>query len=127
VYYILAERFDEDPFLIFAWRGRTGDELLERLRARRGGATQARSPKTSRPDEHDANEELPLSELVDCFWNAGPELAELRVSPLAGAAPDALLRRLGPAPVESAGRNVADLLAPAYARLAAAAERRALE
>ena len=23
VYYILAERFDEDPFLIFTWRGRT--------------------------------------------------------------------------------------------------------
>ena len=23
VYYILAEQFDEDPFLIFAWRGRT--------------------------------------------------------------------------------------------------------
>jgi uncharacterized Zn finger protein len=34
-YYILAERFDEDPFLIFAWRGREKDELLGRLRAPR--------------------------------------------------------------------------------------------
>ena len=41
VYYILAERFDEDPFLIFAWRGRTQEELLERLRARRGGGASA--------------------------------------------------------------------------------------
>jgi uncharacterized Zn finger protein len=127
VYYILAERFDQDPFLIFAWRGRTSQELLEHLQARRGGATQEHSPTPSRPDDHDANDAPPLSELVDCFWNAGPELVELRVSPLASAAPDALLRRLGPAPAESAGRNVADLLAPAYARLAAAAERRALE
>ena len=49
-YYILAERFDEDPFLIFAWRGRDRDELLERLRARRGagsgrGSDAARSAK----------------------------------------------------------------------------------
>jgi uncharacterized Zn finger protein len=35
-FYILAERFDEDPFLIFAWRGRHKDELLEHLRAQRG-------------------------------------------------------------------------------------------
>ena len=39
VYYLLAERFDEDPFLIFAWRGREQDELVERLRARRGAGT----------------------------------------------------------------------------------------
>ena len=36
-YYILAERFDQDPFQIFAWRGREQDELLEHLRARRAG------------------------------------------------------------------------------------------
>jgi uncharacterized Zn finger protein len=124
VYYILAERFDEDPFLIFAWRGRTREELLERLRARRGGTTRGRSPQTSRRNDEP---EPPLSEFVDGFWSPGPELAELRVSPRAGVAPDALLRRLGPVPAESAGRNVGDLLAPAYARLAAAAERRALE
>jgi uncharacterized Zn finger protein len=123
VYYILAERFDEDPFLIFAWRGRTQEELLERLRARRGGVTQDR-PEQSREREGEPAE--PLSALVDCFWIAGPELADLRVSPLASAAPDSLLRRLGPAPAESGERNVADLLAPAYARLAQAAERRAL-
>jgi uncharacterized Zn finger protein len=121
VYYILAERFDEDAFQIFAWRGRTREELLQRLRTRRGGTTPERPPQTSDDDVR------PLSGLVDRFWDAGPELAYLRVSPLAGAAPDTLLRRLGPAPAESAGRNVADLLAPAYAQLAAAAEQRAFE
>ena len=46
VYYLLAERFDDDPFLIFAWRGRSQDELLERLRALRRVC--ARAPRRKR-------------------------------------------------------------------------------
>jgi uncharacterized Zn finger protein len=124
-YYILAERFDEDPFLIFAWRGRDEDELLERLRARRGAGTARASAATTsaRPEPRPAT----LADQLDCFWRSGPELADLHVSPLASEAPDALLRQLGPAPVDSAGQNLADILAPAYATLAAAAEHRALE
>ncbi len=126
-YYILAERFDEDPFLIFAWRGRERDELLERLRARReagsrGGGTSTRSVQAPRRPQPGA----PLHAVLDSFWSSGPELDALQVSPLAGEAPDALLRQLGPAPVEAGGRNLAELLAPAYATLAQAAERRAL-
>lgn len=127
-YYILAERFDEDPFLIFAWRGREQDELLERLRARRGAGSrgggtgtwpeQARRPPESGP---------PLSSQLDSFWSSGPELDALHISPLAGEAPDALLRQLGPAPVDAAGRNLTELLMPAYATLAQAAERKALD
>ena len=124
MYYILAERFDEDPFLIFAWRGRTQDELLERLRARRGAGAARDRPKVPRVDE--VVDVVPLSALVDCFWSSGPALADLRVSPLASSAPDALLRRLGPAPVQSAGYDVASVLAPTYVRLAQAAERRGL-
>lgn len=127
-YYILAERFDEDPFLIFAWRGREQDELVERLRARRGagsrsGGTSTRSAQARRPPESGA----PLSSVLDTFWSSGPELDALHVSPLAGEAPDALLRQLGPAPVDAAGRNLTELLMPAYATLAQAAERRALD
>ena len=36
VYYLLAEAFDRDPFLIFAWRGRPRERLLAELRALRG-------------------------------------------------------------------------------------------
>lgn len=35
VYYLLGERFDEDPFLIFLLRGRSKDELMDMLRQRR--------------------------------------------------------------------------------------------
>lgn len=40
VYYLLGERFDEDPFLIFLLRGRSREELMEMLRQRRAGTTQ---------------------------------------------------------------------------------------
>jgi uncharacterized Zn finger protein len=120
VYYILAERFDDDPFLIFAWRGRERDELLGRLRRRRGRVAAAPRDTPSSAPPHATP--LPL----DAFWDPGLGLDELRICPLASAAPDAVLRRLGPAPAESAGRNVAELLAPAYIALAQAAERRAL-
>ncbi len=60
-YYILAERFDEDPFLIFAWRGRDKDELLKRLRARRGTGPPARRPLRVRPNRSRALSRSPTS------------------------------------------------------------------
>jgi uncharacterized Zn finger protein len=36
VFYLLAERFDHDPFLILRWRGRPREALLRRLRELRG-------------------------------------------------------------------------------------------
>lgn len=120
VYYLLAERFDADPFLIFTWRGRTQDELIDGLRTRR-----ARSKK-SKGSQASPSPAAPGAEATRSFWRSGPELADLRISPLAGETPDALLRRLGPAPIETDRRNVADALAAMYTHLAAAAERRAL-
>ena len=124
-YYILAERFDEDPFLIFAWRGRDKDELLGRLRAQRGAGSQRRSARgrSAQPSAGPPS----LTERLDSFWRSGPGLAELHVSPLAGEAPDTLLRQLGPAPVDVEGQDLVEVLAPAYATLAEAAERRALD
>ncbi|MGH2797982.1 MAG: SWIM zinc finger family protein [Thermoleophilaceae bacterium] len=119
VYYLLAERFDAEPFLIFTWRGRTQEELLDGLRARRARSKTKRSSASPRTAAAGA-------EGTRSFWQSGPELADLRISPLAGEAPDALLRRLGPAPVEADGRDLADALAAMYAHLAEAAERRAL-
>jgi uncharacterized Zn finger protein len=116
VYYLLAERFDADPFLIVTWRGRTREELLAGLRARRG---RSRKSAAAGPPTLAAAE--PAS-----FWHSGPQLADLHISPLAGEAPDALLRRLGPGPSATGGRNVADVLAGMHAQLAVAAERRAL-
>jgi uncharacterized Zn finger protein len=117
VYYLLAERFDADPFLIFTWRGRTQEELLDGLRSRRA--------KTKRPTS------APPAAIAEReperpFWQSGADLAELHISPFAGETPDALLRRLGPAPT-GLDDGLVDGLAAMYAQLAEAAERRALQ
>lgn len=46
VYYLLADGFDRDPFLIFAWRGRPRERLLEEFGALRG--VDAAHPATAR-------------------------------------------------------------------------------
>lgn len=120
VCYLLAERFDADPFLIFTWRGRTPEELLDGLRRRRG-----KSGSRPKPSRDAGSPTAPATEPAS-FWRSGAELAELHVSPLSGEAPDALLRRLGPAPVEAGGRNLSEVLAELHAELAQAAERQAL-
>jgi hypothetical protein len=64
---------------------------------------------------------------MDRFWEAGPELAEVRVRPWTGdEAPDALLRGLGPLGLGAGGEDVADRLAELCRRMSAAARRRAL-
>jgi uncharacterized Zn finger protein len=135
VYYLLAEAFDDDPFLIFAWRGRTRGQLLGRLRTLRDGDTSpAEAPRTSEaggPDPDDGGGLVPpvaappLADCLDRFWSAG-DLGALRVRPRAAEVPDALLRQLDPPAVDVAGRDLAELLAPAYRILTVAAERRAL-
>ncbi|NEP39127.1 MAG: hypothetical protein F6K25_15220 [Okeania sp. SIO2G4] len=43
VYYILGDRFSEDPFLLFQLRGRTKEKILEVLRKKRGQSEQENS------------------------------------------------------------------------------------
>ncbi|MGH2862579.1 MAG: SWIM zinc finger family protein [Solirubrobacteraceae bacterium] len=128
VYYKLAEHFDAEPFALFTLRGRTEDELLEALRKRRARAAgvSARSGAGAAAEPQPSSG-WPLAESVDDFWSAGPELTRLEVSPLAAEQPDALLRRLGSlGSGGDGGLDLGALLAPAYAHLAAAAERRGL-
>jgi uncharacterized Zn finger protein len=142
-YYILAERFDQDPFQIFAWRGREQHELLGQLRVRRAGGNAARGARgvsggrpagsagaaAATPAAQPAAESSgpALVDEVHSFWNSGPALVNVRINPFAVEAPDTLLRQLGPIPVEACGQNLVELLAPAYRLLAEQAERRALE
>ncbi len=126
--YILAERFDEDPFLIFAWRGRTQEELVERLRALRG----ATLPPTDTGAEAAAgasppNELQPLGDCLEGFFETAVDLCALHTELRPPEIPDAVLRQVGPAPVELRGVNLADLLAPAWPLLSEAARARALE
>lgn len=140
VYYLLAEAFDRDPFLIFAWRGRPRERLLAELRDLWGVGTG--TPVPGAVDEPDAV--LPASleglfgsigldevgltgeitgEMTGRFWETGGALASVRVEPHAAVMPDAILRDLGPSGLAVGGRPLEDLLAPAYRAIAAAAIR----
>ena len=119
-YYILAEAFDTDPFLVLAWRGRPRERLLERLRELRGAVPEpAPQPEAAAP----AAVQVPRT---GGFWRAGPELAALHFAPRAAEVPDALLRQLGPLPPDAGGEAATAALAAAYRLFTAAAERRAL-
>jgi uncharacterized Zn finger protein len=125
-FYILAEAFDADPFLVFTWRGRTKAELIDRLRVLRGGVdtrTHEARPELD-PLAGEAASPLPVS--TEEFWRSGPPTHQLLIKPWAADVPDALLRQLGPLPAELALPDLHDLLATAYAEMAQAAERRAL-
>jgi uncharacterized Zn finger protein len=121
-FYLLAEAFDEDPFLVFRWRGRTKEELIEHLRALRGAAA-------GEPDAAPGPAELdepPLSARLDSYWEAGAGVAALEIRPVAPEVPDALVRQLGPAPVTVPGENLGRVLSAAYRAMSSAAERLAL-
>lgn len=125
-YYILAEAFDADPFLVLRWRGRDRDTLLARLRELRDAhVAQAEAPPDDGPAVAEAAPaEAPPAEPAD-FWRAGGELASLAFSPRAPAVADAVLRQLGPLPPEAGGPVADAALVAAYAAFTRAAERRA--
>lgn len=117
VYYLLAERFDEDPFLIFKLRGRTKEELIEDLREQRSVV----SEHLPTPVSETAPEDIPLlTENLSAFWQAGEGLEAFAVHPAAPSIDKAVLKRLGDAPFTLHGQNLTALLAQAYAAIDAA-------
>jgi uncharacterized Zn finger protein len=116
VCYVLAEEFDRDPFGMLAWRGKGRDELLTALRRIQGqsGTGQPAPVVLDVPAP-------PLAECLETFWSPGLSPARLRALAAApgSAAPDLLLRMFPPPAVRVRGKDLADVLAPAYQRLAA--------
>lgn len=125
-YYILAEAFDDDPFLIFAWRGRTRDELVTNLRRLRGAPSGGKSAPEG-ADVRAAAEDAPLAASLDDFWRTDPSFSGLHVAPRASDSPDALLRQLGPPPPDAGGAQLLERLASAYHAMASRAETLAYE
>lgn len=121
VYYLLAERFDEDPFLIFKLRGRGKDEIIQTLRARRSAALpSAIVPTSSSVEVAQSTVQNTLSESLETFWQAGEGLNSFAIHPDAPGVERAVLKRLGEAPFAIQQQNLTELLARAYAELDAA-------
>ena len=88
VHYLLGERFDEDPFLMFLLRGRGRDEIVAALRERRGGSASEAAPEAEQTVEAD----------LSTFWSVPPQTEEVALH-FALPESDALaVKRLGPPP-----------------------------
>ncbi len=123
VYYLLAERFDEDPFLIFKLRGRSKEQIVEVLRQRRVDmlALQPTAPSIDAADTPTNEQSLSLEDHLHTFWQAGEALQSFAVNPAAPKVDKAILKRLGNAPFVVGGQNITSLLAKAYDAVDAAA------
>jgi uncharacterized Zn finger protein len=110
VHYILGERFDEDPFLLFRLRGRAAEDVLPALRERHGETGEPAAP--------------PLEEEIDRFWEAGAELDAIRISIKPPPVSLPALRRLGRPNFVT--EDLPRLLSPAYEAVSRSALERAL-
>ncbi len=143
-FYLLAERFDEDPFQILHWRGRSRPQLLARLRELRSdsqtglvgdnGAHESAAPSVAGAlaalGAAVALADLPSADLpgtagisgadepsvadLAAFWTPGPVPALPAHSPLPH---DMLLRQMPPPEPELGGDDLVNYLRPLYARL----------
>ncbi|WP_188187693.1 SWIM zinc finger family protein [Nonomuraea sp. SYSU D8015] len=97
VLYLLAESFDDDPFLVLAWRGRTKEQLLGSLAAEDGEELEVA--------------DVPFADRLADFYAPGATAHRPERRP-ATAAPDLLLRVFPPP------ADLALVLGPAYRDLA---------
>lgn len=121
-YYLLAEAFDDDPFLILTWRGRTKAELLARLETHRDGAL-ASPGETGRWTPPGISGPA-LDDCLDRFFDAG-HLPTATSRP-GTVFPHAVLLGLDDPPIEIRGHGLADVLTPAYTAMVQAARNRLL-
>lgn len=94
-HYILGDRFDEDPFLLFRMRGRTEDQIMEALRQRRGAEADMSSPNYDLPAQSSETEKPRFPQTLENFWNIGPQIDEVNVQVKMPNIAQPLLKRLG--------------------------------
>lgn len=106
VAWVLQERISIDPWLLLRLRGLVREDVQDRVRLARRTAEDASAMGLAECG-------TPFDAPIEEFWRPGAALAQLEEMPPAHHAPMALLRRLGPSPLE--GRfPLVGLLASAY-------------
>ncbi len=101
VCYLVGEQLDSDPFLLFSLRGRTKEQVLAALRARRAARATGEAIAPGRPAGGIGSTD-PTAD-PDLFWRVGPELQGVQVHVRSPEIEMELIRILGdPAFVEDA-------------------------
>lgn len=113
VYYLLAEEFDRDPFLIFKLRGINREELIKTL-----GSTdkKATSKKTKSKPISSHEDVATLTQDVSKFWNgeaiSDDIFGEVRIPTISAALP----KRLGSFPFWRGEEKFLDVMESIYAK-----------
>jgi len=108
VYYLLAEEFDRDPFLLFELRGITREELLLQVT----GAPTDSYEKSDDP-EVSFQDSVPLESTSD-FWQQASLPEDLFGMICTPPSPAALPKRLGKFPFWRGEEGLIDALEPVY-------------
>jgi uncharacterized Zn finger protein len=119
VCYLVAEAFDDDPFLLLSLRGREREDVLTGLRRLRTGPVP--DPVVALP----AVEWPALADLAARFWDVGPELHDVHATVPRTGGPSALAARVRRGVIEVDGREIVDVLEAGYRMIGEAAARRA--
>jgi uncharacterized Zn finger protein len=113
VYYLLAEEFDRDPFLIFKLRGMNREDLIADL-SRSGKKTALKKAKPKQVPLHEDEEALTSD--ISKFWNGeaihDDVFGEVRIPPIAAALP----KRLGSFPFWRGEEKFLDAMESIYER-----------
>jgi uncharacterized Zn finger protein len=121
---LFADQLSNHPLLVFGLRGLPADRLIERLRQQRAIHTHGVAAAHGEADIPGSQvAALPLETTLDDFWHGSGDLESIVWQAPASAVPHALLRRLGPSPLQ--GRfPMAGLMASIYDAVAAEARKR---
>lgn len=92
VHYILAERFDVDPFLLFRLRGKSQEEILAALGDGQDEGPAAAGYAAATAEYAPAR---PLTESLSDYWQIGPELERFSIQVAPPEQPYPLLERTG--------------------------------
>jgi uncharacterized Zn finger protein len=122
-HYILAERFDEDPFLLFRLRGRSSEQILSELRRRRSGASDEPIPEDIPVEQSHPIAPLPTG--LEQFYSLNKSLDDFSLSFKEPAVEMAVLKRLGD-PNFLGQESLLATLEPVYRAIRAAALEAAL-
>ena len=106
VYYLLGDRFSEDPFVLFQLRGRTKEQIIEALRQIRSAGSTANGIAETSEDSPDASTAEPTEVLgvplaIDQFWHYTEQLEPSLVVIAPPPTSETVLDVLGPIPFKA--------------------------
>ncbi|HEY9908040.1 MAG TPA: SWIM zinc finger family protein [Thermosynechococcaceae cyanobacterium] len=98
VYYLLGDRFSEDPFILFQLRGRTQEQIIAALRQIRSQDSSPDASPEATLEEPDGTRATPIA--LDQFWSYTEQLEPALSVILPPQGNETVLDVLGPLPLK---------------------------